>query len=52
VAIAQAIVNKPTIFCRGTDQTGSLNSKTAGDFISLLKQLKIEGQTVIMVPHN
>lgn len=51
VAIARSIVNRPPIIL-ADEPTGNLDSKTAGDVISLLKQLNSEGQTVILVTHN
>lgn len=51
VAIARAIVNKPPILL-ADEPTGNLDSKTADDVLSFLKQLNREGQTIIMVTHN
>lgn len=52
VAIARAIVNKPAIIF-ADEPTGSLDSRTSSELLSLFKKLNQEdGLTIIMVTHN
>ncbi|WP_407313336.1 ABC transporter ATP-binding protein [Desulfosporosinus sp. SB140] len=51
VAIARAIVNRPSIIF-ADEPTGSLDSKTAKDLLSLFQTLNQDGLTIIMVTHN
>lgn len=51
VAIARAIVNEPPILL-ADEPTGSLDTKTGEEIMSLFHELHQDGQTIIMVTHN
>lgn len=51
VAIARALVNNPPLLL-ADEPTGSLDSATSLQVMSLLKELHEDGQTIIMVTHN
>jgi len=51
VAIARALVNNPPLLL-ADEPTGSLDTATSLQIMSLLKELHQDGQTIIMVTHN
>jgi putative ABC transport system ATP-binding protein len=51
VAVARALANSPR-FLLMDEPTGNVDSKTAGEVISLVKELNEEGVTIIMVTHD
>lgn len=51
VAIARALINKPEVII-ADEPTGSLDSKSQENILSILKKLSREGQTVIVVTHS
>jgi putative ABC transport system ATP-binding protein len=52
VAIARALANNPN-FLLMDEPTGNIDSKTAGEIISLVKKLNMEkGVTIIMITHD
>jgi putative ABC transport system ATP-binding protein len=51
VAIARALVNQPPLLM-ADEPTGSLDSETSQQIMTLLSDLNRDGQTIVMVTHN
>jgi len=51
IAIARALVNNPPMIL-ADEPTGALDSKTGEEILSLFKNLKTKGHTVILITHD
>ena len=51
VAIARALINDPRILL-ADEPTGQLDSRTAGEIMTLLTQMNLRGKTVLVITHD
>ena len=51
VAIARALVNNPKVIF-ADEPTGNLDSRTGGQIMEFLKQLNLQGHTIILITHE
>jgi len=51
VCIARALINEPNILL-ADEPTGNLDQKNGELVLSLIKELQLEGRTIILITHN
>jgi len=51
VAIARALINRPPVLL-ADEPTGALDSRTGEEILTLFKQLRDDGHTIILITHD